>query len=111
MDVDILFMVRVHTQDVAVIHSDRINNELIEDLRLINKKASRIASNSLKKVPGDWCGECNADCEFKKSPKWNSSPNGSFEGFEDGLKNVNMVIAKLIILIEQTLEDFPKTAN
>ena len=38
-------------------------------------------------------------------------PKGSFEGFEEDLKNVNMVIAKLIILIEQTLEDFQQTSN
>ena len=47
----------------------------------------------------------------KNSPKWNSSPKGSFEGFEEDLKNVNMVIAKLMILIEQTLEDFQQTSN
>ena len=62
----------------------------------------RKASNSVKKVPGDWCRECNADCEFKKTPKWDSNPIGSFESFEKDLKNVNMVIAKLIILIEHS---------
>ena len=111
VDADVLLMVRVPTQDVVPIHSDRITNELIEDLSLLRRKADKILSNSVKKVPGDWCRECHADCEFKKSPKWDSSsPKGSFEGFEEDLKNVNMVIAKLIILIEQTLEDFQQTS-
>ena len=105
-------MVRVPTQDVVPIHSDGIINELIEDLSLLRRKADKILSNSVKKIPGDWCRECNADCEFKKSPKWNSSsPKGSFEGFEEDLKNINMVIAKLIILIKQTLDEFQQTSN
>ena len=99
-DIDVLIMVRVPTQDVVPIHRNIIINELIEDISLLKRKADKILSNSVKKVPGDWCRECNADCEFKKSPKWNSpSPKGSFEGFEEDLKNINMVIAKLIILI------------
>ena len=100
-------MVRVPTQDVVSIHNDRIINELIEDISLLKRKADKILANSVKKVPGDWCRECNADCEFKKYPKWNSSiPNGSFEGFEEDIKNINMVIAKLIILIEETIKEF-----
>jgi hypothetical protein len=109
VDTDVLLMVRVPYQDVVPIHSERIGNELIEDLSLLKRKANKILSNSIKKVPGDWCRECNADCEFKKSPKWDSSPKGSFEGFEEDLKNVNMVIAKVIILIEETLEKFQKS--
>ena len=104
-------MVRVPTQDVVPIHSDRITNELIEDLSLMRRKGDKIVSNSVKKVPGDWCRECNADCEFKKSPKWDSSPKGSFEGFEEDLKSVNMVIAKLIILLEQTLDEFQQISS
>lgn|GEM_PF-2367855 len=112
VDTDVLLMVRVPTQDVVPIHSDRIMNELIEDLSLWKRKADKILSNSVKKVPGDWCRECNADCEFKKPPRWNSSSaKGSFEGFEEDLKNINMVIAKLIILIEQTIDEFQRTSN
>ena len=112
VDADVLLMVRIPTQDVVSIHNDRIINELIEDISLLRRKTDKILTNSVKKVPGDWCRECNADCEFKKSPKWNSSsPKGSFEGFEEDLKNVNMVIAKLMILIEQTLEDFQQISN
>ena len=77
------------------IHSDEVINELIEDLSLLRRKADKILSTSVKKVPGDWCRECNAECEFKKSSKWDSSHKGSFEGFEVELKNVNMVIANL----------------
>jgi hypothetical protein len=112
VDTDVLLMVRVPTQDVVPIHSDEIMNELIEDLSLLRRKADKILSNSVKKVPGDWCRECNAECEFKKSHKWNSSsPKGSFEGFEEDLKNVNMVIAKLIVLIERSLEEFKQISN
>ena len=77
VDADVLLMVRVPTQDVVSIHNDRIINELIEDISLLRRKTDKILANSVKKVPGDWCRECNADCEFKKSPKWNSSsPRG-----------------------------------
>ena len=103
MDTDVLLVVRVPTQDVVAIHSDIIENELIEDLSLLNKKANRLLSNSLKKVPGNWCKECNAECEFKEKPKWNSNPKGSFEGYEEVLKNTNIVIEKLIILLEEVL--------
>ena len=109
-DTDVLIMVRVPTQDVVPIHKNIIINELIEDISLLKRKADKILSNSVIKVPGDWCRECNADCEFKQSPKWDSSPTGSFEGFEGDLKNANMVIAKVIILIKQILEEFQKTA-
>ena len=104
IDADVLLMVRVPTQDVVAIHSDRIENELREDISLWRRKVDKILSNSVKKVPGDWCRDCNADCEFKKPPKWNSSPKGSFEGFEEDLKNVNMDIAKLLILLEEILQ-------
>ena len=108
-DTDVLIMVRVSTQDVVPSHSERIINELIEDISLLKRKADRILSNSVIKVPGDWCRGCNANCEFKKSPKWDSSPTGSFEGFESDLKNANMTIAKVVILIEQILEEFQKS--
>ncbi|MFB5600854.1 MAG: hypothetical protein ACE5SW_11590 [Nitrososphaeraceae archaeon] len=108
-DINVLIMVRVPTQDVVPIHSNLIINELIEDISLLNRKVDKILSNSIIKVQGDWCRECNADCEFKKSPKWNSIPTGSFEGFEGDLKSVNLVIAKVIILIKQMLEEFQKS--
>jgi hypothetical protein len=103
MDTDVLLMVRVPTQDVVAIHSDRIENELIEDVSLLIKKANRIASNSLKKVPGDWCKDCNVECEFKEKPKWNSTQSASLEDYDDTLKNTNMVIDKLMILLEEVL--------
>jgi hypothetical protein len=104
MDTDVLLMIRVPTQDVVAIHGDGIVNDLIKDLSLLRRKAEKIISNSVKKVPGDWCKDCNADCEFKKYPKWNSTPIGSFEGYEEILKNTNIVIAKLIKLIEEIFE-------
>ncbi len=105
-DTDVLLMIRVPTQDVVAIYSDRIMNELIEDLSLLRRKADKILSNSVKKVPGEWCRECNADCEFKKYPKWNSSHKGSFKGYEELLKDVNIVITKLIIILEQILKEY-----
>ena len=65
-DTEVLIMVRVPTQDVVPIHSNIIMNELIEDISLLKRKGNKILSNSIKKVPGDWCRECTADCEFKK---------------------------------------------
>ena len=53
VDTDVVLMVRVPTQDVVQIHSERITNELI-DLSLLRRKADKILSNSVKKVPGDW---------------------------------------------------------
>ena len=108
-DTDVLIMVRVPTQDVVPIHSDRTMNETIEDLSLLKRKAGKILSNSVIKVPGDWCRECNVECEFNKFPKRDSNPIGSFETFESDFKNVNMVIAKVIILIKQKLEEFQKS--
>jgi hypothetical protein len=108
-DTDVLIMVRVPTQDVVPIHSDRIMNEIIEDLSLLKRKADKILSNSVIKVPGDWCRECNVECEFNKFPKRDFNPTGSFETFESDIKNVNMVIAKVIVVIEQILEEFKKS--
>lgn len=49
-----------------------------------------------------------SSCEFKKSLKWDASPTGSFEGFEGDLKNANIIIAKVILLLKQILEEFHK---
>lgn len=88
---------------IVTIHSNRIENELIEDVSLLIKKANRIASNSLKKIPGDWCKEYNVECEFKEKPRWNSTQSGSFEDHDETLKNTNMAIEKLMILLEEVL--------
>jgi hypothetical protein len=108
-DTDVLIMVRVPTQDVVPIHTNIITNELIEDLSLLKRKAGKLLSNSVIKVPGDWCRDCNAECEFNTFPKKDFGPTGSFEGFEDDLKNINMVIAKVIILLNLELDNFQKS--
>jgi hypothetical protein len=102
-DCDVLIFVRVPTEEVTLIGTDSIKDNLIESMSRLNRKASRITNGQLIKVQGEWCRGCTADCTYKKESRWNGESKASLENFGTFLQNIENVIAKVLVILEKEL--------
>lgn len=71
----------------------------------MTQKAQQIRDNTLTRVPGEWCRGCPAECKYSKPPRWNNSkpPNASLEDYQVFLRNVDVVIDKIIMILEKEI--------
>lgn len=104
-DCDVLIFVRIPTEEVTLIETDSIKNNLIQSMSRLNRKATRITNGQSIKVQGEWCRGCTAECSFKKVSRWAGEYKASLENFETFLKNIENVITKILAILEKELDD------
>lgn len=106
IDYDLLLVTRVAYGDVFRIHTSSIkDNVLIKNISSLTQKVQQIRDNKLIRVPGEWCTGCRVECIYKSPPRWlNAKPrNASLEDYEDFLRNVDVVIDKIIMILEKEI--------
>jgi CRISPR-associated endoribonuclease Cas6 len=81
---------------VDIINPILMNKFLINHLNILTRKAHKIVSNDLQIIQGDWCAECNADRKYNNSV--------SFKGHEEFVMHLDVVITKIIEIVEELLE-------
>jgi len=96
---DILFVVRVPTQEVTKIPQKDIAQELHKNNLSLIEKIRQIKTQGLIKVKGEWCRGCTAECQHKK-PGRVSKPIASLADYAQFIRNVNIVEQKLIHQLE-----------
>lgn len=97
---------RVLYGDVFRIDTSSIqDNVLIKNISSLTQKAQQIRDNTLTRFPGEWCRGCPAECKYSKPPRWNNSkpPNASLEDYQVFLRNVDVVIDKIIMILEKEI--------
>jgi replication factor A1 len=98
LNADVLIKIRVPTEDVAVIHSTLVKDEMMGDIKSSIHKADEILVDKPAVVPGPWCVGCNATCDYiKEKSEDNDSTNASFRSYEDSKKHVKVIIKKTIV--------------
>ena len=65
LELDVLIVARVPTEEVEAIDSAPLENILEKNLNILIRKSHRIMSGRRIKIPGDWCKGCNANCEYR----------------------------------------------
>ena len=103
-DCDVLIFVRIPTEEVTLIETDSIKDNLIESMSRLNRKAGRITNGQLIKVQGEWCRGCTAECAYKKESRWNGESKASLENFGEFVKNTENVIPKILDILEKELD-------
>jgi hypothetical protein len=96
---DILMVVRVPTQEVTKIAQKDITQELINNNSSTIQKIRQIKEQGLIKVKGEWCRGCTAQCQHKEAG-YITKPIASLDDYPEFLKNVNIVIDKVIRQLE-----------
>ena len=104
LELDVLIVVRVPTNDVVAIDGARLGDVLENNLNILMRKSSCIMSGKRIKIPGDWCKGCRASCEFKKPARWgDKSRMASLDGFEDFARQID-TIEKILIILQGLFE-------
>jgi hypothetical protein len=98
-ELDVLLVVRVPTRDVVKISQKDIAEELNTNILSLTDKIQQINTYSLIKVEGEWCRGCTALCQYKK-PGYTGKPNASMADYAEFIKNVNIVVEKVIHELE-----------
>jgi hypothetical protein len=98
-ELDVLLVVRVPTRDVVKISQKDISEELNKNVLLLTEKIQQINTYGLIKVEGEWCRGCTAPCQNKK-PGYTGKPNASMANYADFIKNVNIVVEKVMQELE-----------
>ena len=98
-ELDVLLVVRVPTKDVVRISQKDIAQELDKNILLLTEKIQQINTQSLIKVEGEWCRGCTALCQYKK-PGHVGKPNATMANYAEHIKNVNIVVEKVIHELE-----------
>ncbi len=102
LELDVLIVARVPTEDVVAIRRSPLEDILEKNLNVLSRKSHRILSGKRIKIPGDWCKGCKANCEFKKPPRWSDkNSNGSLEGYEDFTRQTDIIIEKILIKLQE----------
>jgi hypothetical protein len=96
---DILFVVRLPTQEVTKNTQKDIAQELHKNNLSLIEKIRQIKTQGPIKVKGEWCTGCTAECRHKK-PGRLSKPNASLAGYAQFIRDVNIVEQKLIHQLE-----------
>jgi hypothetical protein len=89
----------VPTQEVTKISQKDITQELIDNNFSTIQKIRQIKEQGLIKVKGEWCRGCTAQCQYKEVGQI-TKPNASLHDYSEFLKNVNIVIDKVICQLE-----------
>lgn len=103
LDCDVLIFVRIPTAEVTLIRREPLKLSLTENTSSLNRKILSIINGHRDKVQGDWCHGCNVECNFKKPSKWSNVIKPTLNDFEDFIKNIDIVIAKIIHLLPKEL--------
>lgn len=98
-ELDVLLVVRVPTRDVVKISQKDIAQELNTNILLLTEKIQQINTYGLIKVEGEWCRGCTALCQNKK-PGYTGKPNATMADYSEFIKNVNIVVEKVIHELE-----------
>jgi hypothetical protein len=83
--------VKISQKDIA--------QELNTNVLLLTKKIQQINTYGLIKVEGEWCSSCTAFCQYKK-PGYTGKPNASMADYAEFIKNVNIVVEKVMRELE-----------
>ena len=76
-----------------------LESSLSESVSSLNRKILSIINGKRDKVQGDWCNGCNVECNLRKPSKWNNESKPTLNDFEDFMKNIDIVIAKIVHLL------------
>jgi hypothetical protein len=102
---DIVVVIRVPTQDVAVINSQLIKRSLTKTAASLSRKIGFILRGEQIKIQGEWCEGCPiADCDFRKPSRWKygNSQVAHINDVEQFLNDVDVIIDKTL----EILQDF-----
>jgi hypothetical protein len=102
-ELDVLLVVRVPTRDVVKISQKDIAEELNKNILLLTEKIQQINTQDPIKVQGEWCRGCTALCQYKK-PGHSAKPNATMADYSEFIKNVNIVIEKVMYELELEFE-------
>ena len=103
LDCDVLIFVRIPTEEVTLIRREPLKSSLTENASSLHRKILSLINGHRDKVQGDWCNECNVECSLRKPTKWNNVSKPTLNDFEEFMKNIDIVIAKIIILLAKEL--------
>lgn len=98
-ELDVLLVVRVPTKDLVKIPQKDIAEDLNKNILLLTEKIDQINTQDPIKIEGEWCRGCTALCQYKK-PEHTRRPDAAMADYSEFIKNVNIVIEKVIRQLE-----------
>lgn len=103
LDCDLLIFVRIPTEEVTLFRREPLKPILTKNLSFLNRKILNMINGQRDKVQGDWCHGCEVECNLRKPSKWNNASNPTLNDFEAFMKNIDIVLIKIVHLLTKEL--------
>jgi len=100
---DTVILVRVITEDVAIIRNSLLVKEIRNNILSLIEKTKLLINGNRTKIEGQWCRECSAQCEFRKRTFNNAPITAPIYDIDDFIRKVSIVAGKVVVTLTSEL--------